>query len=65
MISRWIETVKGVLSTTNYAEYKAKSAKTTLIKPWNSSVEHDDQEEKKTIREKVKFFEMKYLTPLN
>jgi hypothetical protein len=45
----------GVQETTNHAESKAKSAKTTLTKPWNSSVEHDDQEEKKITREKANF----------
>jgi hypothetical protein len=47
---------KGVKYATNYAEYKAKSAMTTLTKPWNSSVEYDDQEEKMRTRENVGFF---------
>jgi hypothetical protein len=47
---------KGVQETTNYAESKVKSAKTTLTKPWNSCVEYDDQEEKKITREKANFF---------
>jgi hypothetical protein len=42
----------GVQYTPNYAESKAKSAKTTLIKPWDSCVEYDDQDN--STREKVK-----------
>jgi hypothetical protein len=39
--------------------------KDNFEKPWNGAVEHNDEEEKKTTREKVRFFEMKYLTASN